>query len=191
MDRLGGEPPVRLRRLPTHELEPAEMAAIRALLEAAFLPDEDGRFTDDDWRHSIGGIHFVLDLGGRPVAHASVIERELHVGGRPLRTGYVEAVAVEPAMQGRGLGTTVMEAVGAEIRDRFELGALGTGSHHFYERLGWRTWRGPSSVRLPDTGGSERSPDDDGYILVLPTPRTPALDLTEPISCEWRPGDAW
>jgi aminoglycoside 2'-N-acetyltransferase I len=181
----------RVRRVPTADLAPAEVAAVRALLEAAFLPGEDGPFTDDDWLHSIGGIHFLLDLEGRPVAHASVIERELHVGGRPLRTGYVEAVAVDPAMQGLGLGTRLMEAVGAEIRDRFELGALGTGSHHFYQRLGWRTWLGPSSVRLADGAGTEPSPDDDGYILVLETPTSPELDVTAPISCEWRPGDSW
>jgi hypothetical protein len=31
----------------------------------------------------------------------------------------------------------------------------------------------------------------DGYILVLPTPLTPPLDLSADISCDWRPGDVW
>jgi aminoglycoside 2'-N-acetyltransferase I len=75
------------------------------------------------------------------------------------------------------------------IWDRFELGALGTGRHRFYERLGWLIWTGPSSVRTPD--GPRRTPEDDGSILVLPTPSTPALDVTTPISCDWRPGDVW
>ena len=82
-----------------------------------------------------------------------------------------------------------MADVDALIEERFQLGALGTGRHHFYERLGWRTWRGPSFVR---TGtGPSRTPDDDGYILVLPTPTSPTLDLEASISCEWSPGDVW
>ena len=77
----------------------------------------------------------------------------------------------------------------AFIRDRFELGALGTGRLHFYERLGWRTWTGPTSVRTPQ--GTQRTPDEDGYVMVLPTPSSPPLDLAARISCEWRPGDVW
>lgn len=179
----------RSRQLRTAELTAAETGAIRALLEAAFGSDEEERFTEDDWQHAVGGCHFVLDVAGEVVAHASVVERELHVGGVPLRTGYVEAVATAPAHQGAGFGTQVMRDVGAYIRERFELGALGTGSPRFYERLGWQTWRGPSSVRT--ASGLRRTPDEDGYILVLQTPASPPLDLTAPISCEWRPGDVW
>jgi len=82
-----------------------------------------------------------------------------------------------------------MEAVDAYIRETFELGTLGTGHHHFYERLGWETWRGPSFVRT--ASGIRRTPDEDGYILALVTGRGPALNLDAEISCEWRPGDVW
>ncbi len=68
-----------------------------------------------------------------------------------------------------------MRDVSGYIVDRFELGALGTGVHGFYERLGWRTWTGPSTVRMPD--GDRPTPDDDGYLMVLATPSTP------PIAC--------
>lgn len=180
---------VRLRRLPTAALAPGEVAAIRALLSEAFGPDEDDRFTDDDWDHAVGGTHFVLDLVGEVIAHASVVERVLELGGRPVRTGYVEAVAVAPRQQGLGHGSTLMTAVTAWIADRFELGALGTGRPRFYERLGWRTWRGPSAVRTPN--GIRRTPDEDGFILVLPTRSSPQFDLTETITCDWRPGDVW
>jgi aminoglycoside 2'-N-acetyltransferase I len=179
----------RLRRVSTHDLTAPEIAAVRAILLAAFGPDDEERFTDDDWDHAIGGVHFVLDLAGEIIAHASVVERELHVDGRPLRTGYVEAVATAPDRQGAGFGSLVMADVTSYIRDRFELGALGTGRHRFYERLGWLTWTGPSSVRTAK--GANQTPDDDGYILVLPTPSSPPLDVTAPISCDWRPGDVW
>jgi aminoglycoside 2'-N-acetyltransferase I len=187
--RFEARSPARLRRLATADLTPAELAAIRAMLVDAFGPDDDEAFGDDDWEHGLGGVHFVLDVDGEIVAHASVVERELHVGGRPVRTGYVEAVATAPDRQNLGFGSMVMSEVSAYIRGAFELGALGTGRHHFYERLGWRTWIGPSSVRTPD--GPRPTPDEDGYVLVLATPTSPPLDLTAPISCDWRPGDVW
>src|SRR5439155_1405342 len=83
----------------------------------------------------------------------------------------VEAVATAPAWRGRGHGTTVMRDVNDVVREGFELGALGTGVHAFYERLGWRAWRGPTAVRTPD--GERPTPDEDGLILVLFPPTTP------------------
>lgn len=180
---------MRLRRLATTELTDNEVTAIRALMDVAFGPDEDERFTDDDWAHAIGGVHFVLDDEGDVVTHASVVERELHIDGAPLRTGYVEAVATARDRENLGHGSTVMEAVGEHIRDMFELGALGTGRHRFYERLGWETWLGDAFVRLPD--GLQRTPDEEGYILVLRTPSSPPFELDATLSCEWRPGDVW
>lgn len=162
---------------------------IRGLLWSAFAEDEHGAFTEDDWRHSIGGIHFVLDVDSTIVSHASVVERELHVNGTPIRTGYVEAVATATDLQRRGYGTSVMREVSEYISDNFDLGALGTGSQGFYERLGWQIWHGPSYVRTAN--GLERTADDDGFILVHQTASSPALDLAAPISCEWRPGDVW
>ena len=188
-DRYGNGGDPRLRTLATTQLTEPEIAVIRALMADAFGPDEDERFTDDDWGHALGGTHFVLELGGEIVSHASVVERAIEVDGRPLRTGYVEAVATAPDRQGNGFGSIVMAAADAHIRDRFELGALGTGRHHFYERLGWSRWQGPSSVRTPE--GAEPTPDDDAYIMVLATPTSPSLDLSAPISCESRPGDVW
>jgi aminoglycoside 2'-N-acetyltransferase I len=179
----------RLRRLATAELAPAEIEAIRALMTVAFADDEAERFMEEDWQHAIGGVHVVLDVDGRIVAHAAVVEREIEVAGRPLRAGYVEAVATAPDRQGEGLGTIVLTAIGELIRDGFELGVLGTGVQPFYERLGWQTWRGPSAVRTPD--GLRATPDDDGYLMVLATPTMPPLDLDAPIVCDWRPGDVW
>ena len=190
---MGDQPPhrptVRIRQLASDELSGDEVVAIRALLEAAFGTDEDERFTDDDWAHGTGGVHFVLDVDGEIVAHASVVEREIRIGARALRTGYVEAVATAPGQQGQGYGTRLMAEVTRHVRERYELGALGTGRHHFYERFGWSTWPGPSFVAA--TAGLQPTPDDDGDILVLRTPTTPPLDPKAPIICDWRPGDAW
>jgi aminoglycoside 2'-N-acetyltransferase I len=179
----------RLRLLTSDQLTADDVSAIRALMTAAFGDDEEERFEDSDWEHALGGTHVVLDIDGRIVAHAAVVERELRIAGQLLRTGYVEAVATAPDRQGEGFGTAVMTEIGLLIASRFELGALGTGSHHFYERLGWRTWQGPASVRSAE--GDLRTPDEEGYILVLTTPATASLDLEAPINCDWRPGDVW
>ena len=162
---------------------------MRDLLWAAFVDGDDGGMTEEDWQHSLGGTHVIAEEEGRIVGHAAVVERTLHVGERPIRTGYVEAVATAPDRQGSGIGTRVMEAVGAVIRAGFELGGLGTGAHHFYERLGWITWPGPTAVRT--AAGPRRTPDEDGYILILRTPTSPALDLQAMLSCDERPGDDW
>ena len=117
------------------------------------------------------------------------MERTLEAAGRSLRTGYVEAVATAPSHQGAGHGTAVMRRIGDEVEAVYELGALGTGAFHFYERLGWERWLGPTAVRTPR--GLERTPDDDGAMLVLRTSRTPPIDLAGPLTCEWRTGDVW
>ena len=170
-------------------LERGEVAVIRQIMTLAFGDDEDEAFGEDDWAHALGGVHVVLDLEGEIITHAAVVERELWMDDRPLRTGYVEAVATIPDRQGQGLGSLVMADVNALIRERYELGALGTGSQGFYERLGWVVWQGPTFVRTPS--GPQRTPDEDGGIMVLGTPTSPPLVLRASLSCEWRTGDVW
>ena len=178
----------RIHARSSETLTPDEIAALRRLLTDAFAEDEHGGFDEDDWDHALGGVHFLAEADGRIVGHAAVVERDIRVAGRPLRTGYVEAVATAVDRQRTGVGTRLMGEVASRLAG-YELGVLGTGSHAFYERLGWVTWRGPSSVRT--ARGERRTPEEDGYIMVLRTPLTPELDLDDPISCEWRPGDVW
>jgi len=179
-----------LRRVKSDELTAAEVARLRELMRDAFAGDEHGGFTEEDWQHALGGTHFLLEADGTIVGHASVVSRELHVDGVPLLTAYVEAVATDPGRQRQGLGTQVMRSVGDFIdAGDWDLAALGTGSQRFYERLGWRVWGGPSFVRT--ASGAVATPDEDGYIMVRTTPRSPAIDWGAPISCEWRPGDVW
>ncbi|HEY7659981.1 MAG TPA: GNAT family N-acetyltransferase [Actinomycetota bacterium] len=169
------------------ELEPRQLASLRRLFEDAW-PEEEG-FTEDDWDHAFGGVHFLVEEDDRVVSHASVVERELHVGPFPLVSGYVEAVATAPDRQGHGLGTAVMRAVGDHVDRSFELGALGTDRFAFYGRLGWFVWAGPLAVRTAD--GLRATPEENGFVLVRITPTSPPLDLTAPLSCEWRAGDVW
>lgn len=176
----------------TDELDDTLLAQVRALLDAAFEDpaEPDEAFTDDDWQHALGGTHVVqLDAAGRVVAHAAVVDRILDVGGRPLRTGYVEGVATRADLRHRGHGSRCLARIGDVLRERHQLGALATGAFTFYEHLGWERWRGPSFVRIGD--GLQRTAEDDDAIMVLRVDPTLVPDLAAPISCDHRPGDVW
>jgi aminoglycoside 2'-N-acetyltransferase I len=58
----------------------------------------------------------------------------------------------------------------------------------FYERLGWELWRGPLFIRTEK--GLIPSPTDE-EVMIFRLPETPDLDLTAPLSVEWREGEAW
>ena len=103
---------LRVRTLPTAALSADEIARIRSLLRRAFQTDD---FTDDDWAHSVGGVHAIAHLDGRLVGYGSVVERLLVADGHPLRTGYVEGVGTDPVYQGRGIGSQVLVVLGAHI----------------------------------------------------------------------------
>ena len=177
-----------VRRVATDDLSSEEIRVLRELFATAWGSGSEA-FTDEDWGHAVGGMHFILDQGGTILSHASVVERELHTGGHRLPTGYVEAVATEPSHHRQGLGSAVMREVDAYIDQSFQLGALGTDRFAFYERLGWVVWKGPTSVRTDS--GLARTTEEDGYVLVRLTPTSPELDLSAPISCDWRSGDVW
>jgi len=161
------------------------LLALRAFLDAAF----DGHFSDHDWRHAIGGVHVWVSGSDGLISHGSLVERTLVCSGHRLRAGYVEAVATAAANRRHGYGALVMTRVGELVRERYTLGALSTGSHGFYESLGWERWRGPTSV--DGAQGPERTPDDDHGVMILRTSRSPHLDLDQAIVCDWREGDVW
>ena len=169
----------------TADLDAPTRDAIRALLDAAF----EGDFGDDDWEHSLGGMHALAWDDGDVVAHASVVQRRLLADGRALRTGYVEGVGVRPDRRRRGLGAAVMAGVEHVIRGAYDLGALGATDDGaaLYTGRGWQCWQGPSSALTPD--GIVRTADADGGIYVLPV--AVRLDLTAPLVADWRDGDVW
>ena len=166
----------------SESLSPATYAALLALCNEAYEEELSALFAT-----FISPVHVMAYLGDTMVSHAMWVTRWLQPGTLPLlRTAYVEMVATAPAHQGRGFGTAVMQRLAAEIQD-FDLGGLSTGSHGFYARLGWQSWRGPLFIRT-DTG---LLPVPDDSMMFLRLPKTPALDVTAPLSAEWRAGELW
>jgi aminoglycoside 2'-N-acetyltransferase I len=169
----------------TADLDAETLMAVRALLDAVF----GGEFTDDDWEHALGGVHALAWQDGTVVGHASVVQRRLLHGGRALRAGYVEGMAVGAPWRRRGIGGAVMAALERVIRGAYDLGALAATVEGmaFYTGRGWRRWEGPSYALTP--GGIERTASSDGAIHVLPV--VVPLDLSASLTCDWRDGEVW
>ncbi|HEY8472372.1 MAG TPA: GNAT family N-acetyltransferase [Natronosporangium sp.] len=174
-----------LRIAHTADLDGATRDAIRTLLDAAFA----GTFTDHDWDHTLGGMHATVWEDGELIGHGAVVQRRLLHAGRPLRTGYVEGVAVRTDRRRQGHASAIMTALERLVRGGYELGALSASDQgaNLYEGRGWLRWQGPTSVLAPT--GVVRTPDDDGSVFVLP--QTAQLDLTGELACDWRDGDVW
>ena len=101
-----------LRTAHTADLDATVLEAARALLYDVFGDELE----ESDWEHALGGVHAVIWDGDELIGHASVVMRRMLHGGRALRCGYVEAVAVRADHQRRGHGGALMEAVERVIR---------------------------------------------------------------------------
>ncbi len=178
-----------IRLVPSDALGPDEVAALRQLFDEAWSDDAGEGFTDQDWSHAVGGVHVIAEADGRVVAHASVVQRELRTAGHRLRTGYVEAVATRPSRQREGLGSLVIGEVGGAHRSDLSAGGPGDRRRRVLRAARMGVWEGPTSVRT--AAGLVRTSEEDGNVFVRLTPTSPELDLSEPISCDWRPGDVW
>lgn len=174
-----------LRIAHTADLDADTLSTARSLLDDAF----DGDFSDDDWEHSLGGMHALVWEGADLIGHAAVVQRRLLYGGRALRTGYVEGVAVRADRRRGGYAGAMMTALERVIRDAYDIGALSATDEAagLYSGRGWLLWRGPSYALTPK--GVERTADDDGAIYVLP--QAIQMDLSAELTCDYRDGDVW
>lgn len=176
---------VDLRTAHTADLDAATLAAVRVLLDDAFA----GEFTDQDWDHTLGGMHATAWEGTELVRHGAVIQRRLLHCGQALRTGYVEGVAVRADRRRRGHAGMIMSVLERVIRGGYQLGALSATeqSAGLYAARGWQVWQGVTSVLAPY--GRVRTEEDDDAVYVLPL--AVPVDLIGDLTCDWRDGDAW
>lgn len=180
---------LRITTSQTDELAPSQLVELTELCEAAF-----GESFASAWERVGPGLHVMGELDGQVISHAMIVDRRLYLGHEAdlaLDVGYIEHVATLPVAQGVGHGAATMRRVGEIIEEEYALGALATAKNGFYERLGWETWAGPTSIRMPD-GDRLRSPSEDGHVMILRTPRTPSdLGLDAPVAVDWRVGNSW
>src|SRR5690349_2206593 len=106
----------------TADLDAGTLAAARGLLDEVFAPD----MTDEDWEHCLGGLHTLVRDGAELVGHAAIVQRRLLHGGRALRTGYIEGVAVRADRQRDGIGSAMLAELVRIARGAYDLAALGS-----------------------------------------------------------------
>ncbi len=136
-----------------------------------------------------GGLHVLAFAAEQLVSHAMVTTRWLQPEGHPiLRTAYIDAVATLPAFQGQGHGSALMQSLASRIDGEYVIGCLETDRVGFYERLGWKLWRGPLAGRSEQ--GLIPTPEQKG-IMVLSLSQTPELDLRSMLTIECQPGRIW
>ncbi|MEV5882865.1 GNAT family N-acetyltransferase [Streptomyces sp. NPDC052020] len=174
-----------LRTAHTADLAPGELAAIRGLLYDAF----DGDFGDEDWDHTLGGVHALVHDARGLAAHGAVVMRRVRYRTRWLRTGYVEGVAVRRDARRQGLGGAVMGALEEIVTRAYDLGALSASEDGaaLYAARGWRAWEGRILALGPD--GIVRLPGEEGGTHVWTGGGTAALDLGGELVFDWRDGD--
>jgi aminoglycoside 2'-N-acetyltransferase I len=182
--RDDNSPMTELRTIHTADLDSATRSAIRGLLDAAF-----GEVSDDTYENVLGGMHALVLENGALIGHASVVSRRMLHGGRWLRAGYIEGVAVREDRRRRGHGDEMMAVLERIVRSGYQLGALGASDDgaRLYSARGWRRWQGPLFALTPE--GIRRTPDKDGTIWVLPVAEP--LDPSGNLTCDWRPGSPW
>ncbi|MEU9353699.1 GNAT family N-acetyltransferase [Streptomyces griseoloalbus] len=165
----------------TADLTPGELADVRSLLRDAF----DGDFADEDWEHTLGGMHALVHDERGLAAHGAVVMRRVRYRTRWLRVGYVEGVAVRHDVRRQGLGGAVMAALEGVITRAYDLGALSASDDGalLYTARGWRAWGGRICVLGPD--GVVRLPDEEGSTYVWPVP----AGLEGELVFDWRDGD--
>ncbi len=173
------------RLVHTADLDSETRQHVCQMVTAAFAGD----FTDDDWEHTLGGMHALIWHHGAIIAHAAVVQRRLLYRGNALRCGYVEGVAVREDFRGQGLVHSLLDGVEQVIRGAYQVGAVSSSdlARRVYTARGWLPWHGPTSVLAPT--GPTRTPEDDETVFVLPVGIS--LDTSADLMCDWRAGDVW
>lgn len=179
--------------LHTWQLSKQTLLSVRKLLEEAF----DGGFSEEDWDHTLGGVHALVWDGDELIGHGSLVQRRLIHRGRAeggpaeplaLRAGYVEAMAVRADRRRQGIGGAIIRALGDVVQGAYALGALSASDDGlaFYAAHGWQRWQGRTFALTP--AGIERTEEEDAGIFVLPVAE---IDLAGDLICDWRNGDVW
>ncbi|MBO1330799.1 GNAT family N-acetyltransferase [Streptomyces sp. VRA16 Mangrove soil] len=168
----------------TDQLTPAELAELRAMLVECFGP----RYDERSWQHCLGGLHYLLRYEDRLVSHGALVPRRFRQGGQDLDGVYGESMATLPALRHRGLGSVVVSMATAEIRLHHTIGVFAAGKYEFYERLGWRKWRGPTYVETAQ-GPRPAAPARGAVMFRLPQHST--IDPDADLTTDWRDGDIW
>jgi predicted acetyltransferase len=104
-------------------------------------------YTESQW--------FVVGtLNKKLIGHVGILQRKISLAGKLIRVGGIHGVVTEPAYRCRGVASTLMgkaiEYVKDELNLPFALLTCKPRLEAFYNRLGWKTVKGPCVFEQPD-----------------------------------------
>ena len=118
--------------------QPDDQGAIRALVAAAFGPDEDTEdFVEAVRAQAEVCLAEVAVAAGAIVGHAQWCEAPLIVDGRRIKGAYLACLSAAPALQGRGIGSRLVVGGLERLRDRGYAAATLLGAPAYYARFGF------------------------------------------------------
>jgi putative acetyltransferase len=113
--------------------QPADLAAIRAVNDAAFDQPLEGHIVDELRRHDAVRLSLVAEVDGGIVGHI-LFSPVTSAGAEGLGLG---PMAVTPAQQRRGVGRALIEAALARLRAAACPFVVVLGHHEYYTRFGF------------------------------------------------------
>ncbi|MDQ2784976.1 MAG: GNAT family N-acetyltransferase [Chloroflexota bacterium] len=170
---------MRIDTTPVADLTAADRAELRALTAAVYTPDVIATLppTRVTWAAATWSIR-VRDDDGRLVSHVGMLTREVGINGMPTMIGGIGGVKTHPDARGRGYAAAALQTASAFFTDdrgvAFVLLVCLPPTVPYYERLGWRRFRGTLLVAQP--GGT--IPFTTNLPMTLPARAAAPLDGT-------------
>jgi putative acetyltransferase len=118
---------------------PHDARAVRRVIVAAFKGHLEADLVDTLRRHGKVGASLVATMGHAIVGHVLLSDVTLHGPGLAPRGAGLAPLAVRPALQRRGIGSTLMRTAIAGARDAGYGFMVLLGDPAYYRRFGFRT----------------------------------------------------
>jgi putative acetyltransferase len=124
--------------LTVRDEQPADLAAIRAVNDAAFDQPLEGRIVDALRAHGAARLSLVAEVEGRVVGHIlfSPVVTAATSPGRVVPSG-LGPMAVVPEQQRRGIGAALIDAGLTRLRAEGCPFIVVLGHHEYYTRFGF------------------------------------------------------
>nr|ELR5114236.1 GNAT family N-acetyltransferase [Providencia stuartii]ELR5115371.1 GNAT family N-acetyltransferase [Providencia stuartii] len=176
---------IKYRFLHTSQLTPSEKEMLFSLLVEGF----DNDFSDDDFQHTLGGMHVIAYDQQKMIGHVAIIQRYMAMNNEPISVGYVEAMVVEQTYRRQGIGTHLMQHTNEIISSCYQLGLLSASEEgqQLYSSVGWKVWKG-SLFELKQRQYM-RSIEEEGGVMGWSA--NESIDFTASLYCDFRGGDQW
>jgi len=146
-----------------------QMPKLQTLLNDVFITERDSQGDLFEFapllysEENVENLRVVRD-GKTIVGHAGILPRSIRWRGATLQAGLIGGVCAREDRRGEGIGTLAMQDAADHMSELgLDFGVLWTGSHGFYERLGWRLAGGNTIMGIQEAADE---PIELGYEIM-------------------------